>query len=386
MRSRAGTIVVAIGALATAGCTVEAPFDPGQLVGGVDDLFQSVQDRVSELLADPLDSRPYPSLLGGDSERIFYATNLGDIRIKFRGPTNDLVLPGLLGPSNLYRIQDGQRELLRPLIPAGALSGLGTDGQYVVYVFVLDAERPGLHRLVAGELGGGRDRTLLEVEPDAAVILPPLAVHEGRVACVVSDWQAGTAALRVLDLASGAEVATVEQADFASFDLRAGRLVYAAPAGGTSIAITLRSLGTGAETGVATVDPGPAGWLKVLLTDNKVVWAEPVGGGLSRIVAYDIPAGTTRVWVDAVAGELAGAHDDFFVTQETIFPASGRPERIAIRRYDSAGRSRVLADFRAHGLAGQARILGNRVVFVNAQRRIVAVPLTGGGRTSYAAY
>jgi len=113
------------------GCTIDVSDDATGVLGELVQLVENAQDNIDALLANPLDSDPYPVLMGGDSARIFYATNLGDIQLNFKGRTNDIVFPGLVGPSNVYRIQDGERELLRPLVLAGGMSGLATDGEYV---------------------------------------------------------------------------------------------------------------------------------------------------------------------------------------------------------------------------------------------------------------
>lgn len=62
---------------------------------------------------------------------------------------------------------------------------------------------------------------------------------------------------------------------------------------------------------------------------------------------------------------------------------NGITERTVIRLHEVGGRERKLADFRTTGLSGQSRILGNRAVFVNPDRRIVIVPLDGGDRRSF---
>ena len=61
-------------------------------------------------------------------------------------------------------------------------------------------------------------------------------------------------------------------------------------------------------------------------------------------------------------------------------------DRIAIRRYDTTGEMKEVADIRADGLAGQARIAGERAVFVNPSRNIVVAPLAGGSRKEYTPY
>ncbi len=107
---------------------------------------------------------------------------------------------------------------------------------------------------------------------------------------------------------------------------------------------------------------------------------------MSRIRAYDIPTGTTRLWADDVIGDLTGATDDFFITEQYVTNSPEGADRIVLRRYDAEGRAVKLADFRAQGLAGQSRILGDRAAWVNPERRILLQPLAGGDRTRFDPY
>ncbi|TWT41856.1 hypothetical protein RAS1_29790 [Phycisphaerae bacterium RAS1] len=134
-----------------ASCTVDAPFDPARFFGPLGDALSDAQNTLEGALADPLGAQPFPVLMGGDSDRIFYATNLGDVRVRFPGPTGDIVLPGVLGPSNVYVHQDKERALVRPLAPSSALFGLQADGEHVASVQQLDPLgdgpfRPGANR------------------------------------------------------------------------------------------------------------------------------------------------------------------------------------------------------------------------------------------------
>ena len=113
-----------------AACTVNAPFDPSDPFRDLSGLIDDDQSGFENAIEDPLGSKPFPIVFGGDSERVFYATNLTDIRIKFSGPTNDVVIPGLLGPSNVYKFQNKERELIRPLVPSHATAGMATDRQF----------------------------------------------------------------------------------------------------------------------------------------------------------------------------------------------------------------------------------------------------------------
>lgn len=80
---------------------------------------------------------------------------------------------------------------------------------------------------------------------------------------------------------------------------------------------------------------------------------------------------------------MAGAADEYFVTEE--YTSSGRSgvERIVVRQYDQAGEEKRLATFRADGLAGQTQIIGDQAAWVNPERRVTLAPLSGGGRTQF---
>jgi len=120
----------------------------------------------------------------------------------------------------------------------------------------------------------------------------------------------------------------------------------------------------------------------VILSSNKLVWSEPSGPSVALVHAYDIPTGVTRVWVDSAAGWLAGATDDYFVTEEYAEQDNG-VERITVRRYDLDGAAHELANFRADGLAGQTQVIGNSAAWVNPERRVTLAPLAGGSRTQF---
>ena len=99
-----------------------------------------------------------------------------------------------------------------------------------------------------------------------------------------------------------------------------------------------------------------------------------------------MPAGaarTTRTWADAVDGELTGAADNHFLTEEYVLGNNNMTERIVIRLREVEGNERKLADFRADVLAGQSCIRGDRAIFVNPDRRIVVAPLDGGDRVNF---
>ena len=183
-----------------AGCTVDLP-GFALPFGGQFPLAAAVQQaqrNFERLVADPLGSKPFPVLIGGDSERIFYATNLGDIRINLKGPSSDFVLPGLLGPSNLYREQDKQRNLLRPLLPAGTFSGLATDGEYVAYVEWTETDE-GLRptRIIVETVPGAGAATVFDVGSNEGRLVTSLSdADRGRVAFLVRDVETGEAWLR----------------------------------------------------------------------------------------------------------------------------------------------------------------------------------------------
>lgn len=373
---RSGFALALVGLLAV-GCTVDSPVDPAGLLEGWAGISEQVGNRLADLVADPLGNRPYPVLVGGDSARIFYATNLGDVRVRFSGPTDDLVIPGILGPSNLYRIVDGERELLQPLVPAGALSGLTTDGQWIACIVVPDLEAPTTEVRVAQVWG---EPFTIYAAPEGDVVLPPLAISAGRVAFMTVDIETGAATLRVLAIEGAAEVARVETVG--AFDLLSDRLAYAIEADGGG-AIVLHDLAVDEATELAR-GSGLAG-ANVYLTNNAVVWGVESGEGHTAVSAYDLPTATVRVWADAADGTLTGAADGFFVTEEEQ-ERSTTSYRIVVRAYDDEGTARELARFRAHGLAGQATIFGRRVAFVNAERRIVTALPTGEDRESYAPF
>jgi hypothetical protein len=391
LRSR---LALAFGLLVVFGCTVNVPVDPTQWGDAVDQFVTRAQDQFAEMFRDPLGNHPYPWLIGGDADSIYYATDVGDIRINFAGRSNDLVMPGLLGPSNIYQIVDGQRQLLNPLLPTGTVTGLSTDGTWIVYVFVPDAINSGITRLVSAGVGPGvPERTLFETVPaDVQLVRPDLLVNEGRVAFAV---MAGADAilpeqLRVLDLRPTSPTAPVviEADEIGGFDLRGNAFAYVARTA-SGVQLRLRDLADNSETLIATLEssnPGIASSVAVFLTPNKVVWSEPVvGAGLTRVRAHDLPTNTNYTWLDSVTGDLRGATDAYVVMEESTDTRAG-VTRLAIRRYDSEGAVMLVADFRADGLAGQTRVVGDRILYVNPSRRIVTVSLMGAGRHAYAPY
>ena len=100
------------------GCDIDVPLDLAGLARPIENAIGDVLTGVEQALADPLDANPFPVLIGGNSARVFYATNLTDIRLRFPGPLNDIVLPGVFGPSNVYEFDTAtkRRKLIRPLV------------------------------------------------------------------------------------------------------------------------------------------------------------------------------------------------------------------------------------------------------------------------------
>ncbi|MGE3182919.1 MAG: hypothetical protein AB7N71_14910 [Phycisphaerae bacterium] len=143
----------------------------------------------------------------------------------------------------------------------------------------------------------------------------------------------------------------------------------------------LSDLATDDETVIAT-NVRFAGRTPAFLTNNTVLFATIGSTGDTRVSRYDLTTGVTTVIVDAVSGFVTGASDDFFITEEDVFTNDDATRRIAIRRYDDEANNKKLAEFRADGLAGQSRIIGDRAIWVNRERKIIIAPLAGGDRTS----
>ncbi|NOT00284.1 MAG: hypothetical protein HOP29_06615 [Phycisphaerales bacterium] len=383
----------AVAVLALLGaCDVNVPFDPASAFAPIDSAIDRIGNEIDNAVADPLDARPFPVLIGGNEARVYYATNLTDIRVNFTGPTNDVVFSGV-GPSNVYHydVSGKERELLAPLVPAGVSAELGrvaTDGVFVAYQSteggsILDGGLFDASRIVAGWLGGfGETRVIMDEAADESIeILPGLAIGYGRLVFSYSDTSADVDRLRVVDLHDEAPDIEIEAAWFGSFSVRGDRLVYSAATIDGGAVVVLRNLATDEETIVD--EGGTAVVFELGLADNSVVWAEYGLGDTRRVWRFDIPTGTKRLWVDGVVGRMAGASDEFFVTEETVYRLPQAPDKLVIRRYDADGRMRQLASFRADGLAGQTRVIGSRVAWVNPERRVVLAPLAGGDRITF---
>lgn len=379
--------LLGVALLGLAGCTIDVSGDATGLFDELAQLVANVQDNIDAALADPLNSDPYPVLMGGDSARIFYATNLGDVRLNFRGPTNDIVFPGLVGPSNVYQLEGRQRELLRPLVLAGQLSGLTTDGTYVAYIALPDLDDPNTQRLMIGYTDAiAGDEVVYQVNSDDEYIWPELLIADGRVVFWVIQVEPWVATLHVVTLADGdTGVRFINANDAGDAALEGTRLAQVLSNDDGTLRVVLRDIVAGTEETIAP-SIASAGGVAVCLSNNRVVWgAADTYGQYSRIVAYDLTTQQTTTLADAAIGTLAGATDTQFVTEAYRSNVLG-VERIEIRRYDADGKSKEIADFRADGLAGQTCVLGDRIVYVNAKRQIVTVPFSGGDGHSYAPY
>jgi hypothetical protein len=371
--------------VAAAGCSVTLPSGAG-LFGAIDEAFRDAEAAIADAVADPLGAKPFPVLIGGDASRLYYATSLTDIRINFRGPVNDVVIPGFAGPSNLYKYENNKRQLILPLIPGGAFAGLSTDGRFLAYVStpVLDLTAATLSVLDVSQLS---HRVLFESDAENILGLPlRVAVDAGRAAFPYYAMDRGVTVLRVVDLTRADPNLEFEiPGSFGSlFGMRGNRLAYLTAQDEPTASLILHDLATGDEVLIATGIRTPYNeYARLVLTDNAVVWSEPSSATSSRVIRYDVPTGLTRVWADGVVGQLTGATDTAFVTEEYVDRWPRRPNQIVIRRYQEDGRSKKLATFRANGLAGQSQVIGNHAAWVNNDREIVLAPLTGGNRTIF---
>lgn len=367
------------------GCNFNVPVDPSDLFQPIDNLIDDIDNTFNDLVTDPFNSNPYPVLVGGDNARVYYTTNIGDTRINFPGATSDVVIPGFAGPSNLYQFASRRRELIRPLIPGGSFLGLATDGQRIAYISVSDLENVN-QKIVVADVNSLESEVIYDEIADEStkVLTSDLAMDDGRLAFVLINVDDASQRLRIEDL-TGLEPATeLEARSFWRFQLRGDRLAYVAESEGGTVDLLLRNLSTN-ET--AVVAPGLRAEFPVdvqlALTDNFVVWSEPNFEDSDRVMAYNIVDGTTTVWADSVIGILAGANDEHFVTEEFVERYPDAANKYKVRRYDLNGSVRVLAEFRADGLAGQTTVIGDRAAWVNPERKVVLAPLAGGDRTIF---
>ncbi|MCC7292028.1 MAG: hypothetical protein IT449_08215 [Phycisphaerales bacterium] len=394
-------LLVGAAALLLAACNADLNSDPNGLFESFSDAMNNLERRIEQGLADPLDSDPYPLLIGGDDERVLYATNLGDIRLNYKGSTNDVVLPGFIGPSNLYEHRNGRRELIRPLIPSGAFGGLASDGDWIAYIWdanLQSADSP--LQVVVGQVGAVLDDAVVFEEDLSGPVQERLSgrslvMDDNRLAYLIQRTRLGSdgeetesqSVLRIHDLTlgTGAAAPEIELGLIADqFDLRGDALAYlSVNADLATFQLVLHNLDTGEAQVIEEHTRSLESQDVVYLTLNTLVWSEPTSGGLIRVSRFDLAGGGQNVWADSVVGRLVGATDDFFITEERVENFPDEANRIVVRRYNAEGVVTQLADFRADGLAGQSRILGNRAAWVNPDREIVLAPLAGGDRTQF---
>ncbi len=399
-------LLAAAPALLLAACNADLNSDPSGLFEPFSDAMNNIERRIQQGLADPLDSDPYPLLIGGDDVRVLYATNLGDIRLNYKGNTNDIVLPGFIGPSNLYEHRNGRRELIRPLIPSGAFGELTTDGDWIAYTWDTDLEAAySPLQVIVGRIGSILDDTTVFEEdmsaPTYEQLMPnSLVLTENRLAYLFARLRYGSNSessdsewiLRILvlepDVGWRSDEELVLDWFTLHFQLRGDTLAYVSVNSVNNelgaFRITLHNLDSGESRVIQeSVRNQWSEDVPLYLTLNALVWSEPTSGGLSRVTRYDLPSDEVRVWSDSVVGVLTGATDEFFITEEFVENFPDEANRIVVRRYNAEGVVTKLADFRADGLAGQSRILGNRAAWVNPDREIVLAPLAGGDRKQF---
>lgn len=232
------------------GCTIDVPI--GDL-SGVGQFLNDLQNTFGRLVEDPLETRPYPVLIGGDSQSVFYATSLTDVRLNFRGRANDVILPSPIGPSNLYVYRDGQRELLRPLILTGAFYGLTTDGARVAYIRTDVPEDYPVFRLVVSDLATEQEQVFFDSSEETgafAGVAQPLALANGRLAMTLYKPDELTAFIRVFDLRNVEPEREFTSEYFSSVALRGDLLAYAEQQGSTD-RIVLVNLSTDQSTVIA---------------------------------------------------------------------------------------------------------------------------------------
>ncbi len=383
--SRLMTSVLATTLIAIPACNLEIPLNPSDLARPFANFAEDLQDSVDRAAADPFGARPFPRLIGGNNRDVFYATNLADVRIDFAGPTNNIILPGITGASNLYVYDLDQRErnLAETFLPSALVTpfaNMVTDGTYVAYTI---ADEDGL-RVDAGRIGQSVQTVFRTVKDGERFASLELVMDEGRLAFQVFDFADDGFFIRVIDLLDRTLPQEFVTEGLARIALNGDRLAWLSSTQGPTGNVTLIELSTGNITVLAdrlAVETPLDNDLAI--ADNLVVWSETTGDGLKRISAYDMPTKTGFVWADGVAGRLAGATDDFFVTEEVELRLPRAPDRISVRRYDADGRMRTLARFPREGLAGQATVAGQNVVWVNPERRVIVAPIAGGDRQSF---
>lgn len=383
--NRSFRLLLPVGMVLTAACNFNVPFDPSQISQPIDNLVNGINDVIDDSLADPLGAKPFPVLIGGDNQRVLYATNLTDSRINFPGPTNDIVVPGFTGPSNLYQFASRQRDLIRPLIPGGTFLGLTTDGEYVAFVSASGEPDPGL-RVLASRVESLELETIYNDAFESLAVLPlQLALSDGRLVFALYDQNNDSYRLRVEDLTGAEPTLELELVELGGFELRGDRLVYVARDEFGFVNVVVRDLATNAEATIAeNIRVDSTFEVAIAVAANRVVWSAPASGdSTSRVSSYDLTDGTTRTITESAVGTLSGANDEYFLTQEYIERLPQAADLYKVRRYDENGNTKVLAEFRADGLAGQTRVVGDRAAWVNPDREVVLAPLAGGDRTIF---
>lgn len=377
-----------LGLAAMTACQLDVPIDPAGLVSPLNSALAGLDREIERSLADPLGTHPYPVLLGGDAERVYYTTNLGDIEFDFPGPTGDLILPGLLGPVNLYLydIDKRQRDLAETVFLAGAtqaFTSFVTDGEYLAYVRLLDpADADGTPQVVVARVEGGDHRVLFNSDGAGDRLADfNLALDDGRLAMILTDAEFESTRIRVEDLTGLQPTREIDAAFSGPIALHGDRLASVEQTSAGAFDLVLRNLQTDEVVVVARNlrTPFPSE-VALFLTDNTLVWSEPSPDGLTRVLVHDVPTGLSRVWNDGVSGRLAGATDVEYLVEERVARLPQAADLINVYRFDLEGRSKRLAQFRADGLSGQTRVLGNHAAWVNPERRIVLAPLPSGDR------
>lgn len=374
--SRRSAFCAGAAALALPSCTIEAPFDPATLLLPGSTLGETLE-KFGQQLEDPFNNRPTPVLLGGDSKRIFYATDLTEIDIRFDGPTNDIVLPGFIGPSNVYVHEDGERSLVRRLVATGALWRLATDGASVAFV-----QKPGIGTdaqendlVLDGEV-------LLSHAPGDETFFADIVLVEGTLAVTEQSLDGAFASrIHVFEAASGEARFLISAQVVSRLSLLGDELVYWTNVGGVYRLIGFNVV-SGENKTLAESSSPP---LDVFQSANRVVWSEEIDFEHARVMALDRASGQVTTLAETISGRLAGATDQIFVSEEEFTADNDVTGRIAVRRHDVDGTVEELANIRADRRAGQTFVAGDRAVFVNDDQRVVVVPLADGERFNFSA-
>jgi hypothetical protein len=375
--SRSLAYCVGAAALILPSCTIDVPFDPATLLLPGNTLGEALE-KFGQQIEDPFNNRPTPLLLGGDAKRIFYATDLTEIDIRFDGPTNDIVLPGFIGPSNVYVHEDGERKFVRRLVPTGALWRLATDGTNVAFV-----QKPGLGTDAQQNDLVLNGQVLLSHAPGDEAFFADVVLVEGTLAVTEQSLDGAFASrVHVFDAASGQARFLVSAAVVSPLSLLGDELVYWTNVGGAYRLVELNVVSGENHTLAERTSPPR----DVFQSANRVVWSEEIDFGHVRVLALDHASGQIATLGDTVSGRLAGATDGVFVSEEQFTADNDVTGRIAVRRHNADGTVEELANFRADRRAGQTFVAGDRAVFVNDDQRIVVVPLAGGDRFNFSPF